>query len=637
MLVDKSLSRQQFEVVVNLVKTLLKKLLDIRTRDFGIAEIGVGEFVGAKNVGDPFSSAKAIINSTRHQNSVTNGHTAGTVSKRSSLTAGAGAPPPPPPSKPPPPLPTSGPPPVPPVVGLSVPPVLPPAPVSRAPSKPAEVLHEKNNGSSLYSNEMSSYRSEWQKTESFPPTQSFSGGSTEAAGPHSSLSAAPAALTPVPAASAGTANPSSLSPNQKKTEAESLSSKQQAGAASSKGSVLSWFSKSSSSSAASSSASGSVPAEYEPPVIPDSPVGKPTLTTSLSSFPSSSAAVIDEEDFLSSFKKTSLSNSSSSSSGASSIGSGFSAQSQAPNSLYYNAPPAAAAPTAAASKPGLSLSLEEQIRQTQEQIAKLSGQQAPANYSSASAPAAISTQSTGIMPSFSMNAGNNSSLSAFNTGTSASFQPQLQQQQQFPPQQQQQQQQQSFPQYGSAYGAPSPYLNQNSYQPHPQLQPHQPYQQQQQQYQQYQQQYPSPAPFGPTANVPPAGQYPQSQQLQPGIAPGAGSGAGAGAGAGAGSWYSSNNYQQKQMPPPDISSRIGNMPQPKPGSSLYQPPTVAPLSSLPPSLNYGNPQQQPQQQQMYMYPNPAGMTPQMQQQQQQQQRMGMKPNNNASTAFDFLN
>ena len=47
LLVDKTLSRQQFEVVVNLVKSLLKKVLDIRTRDLGIAEVGVGELVGS--------------------------------------------------------------------------------------------------------------------------------------------------------------------------------------------------------------------------------------------------------------------------------------------------------------------------------------------------------------------------------------------------------------------------------------------------------------------------------------------------------------------------------------------------------------------------------------------------------------
>ena len=47
LLVDKTLSRQQFEVVVNLVKSLLKKVLDVRTRDLGMAEVGVGELVGS--------------------------------------------------------------------------------------------------------------------------------------------------------------------------------------------------------------------------------------------------------------------------------------------------------------------------------------------------------------------------------------------------------------------------------------------------------------------------------------------------------------------------------------------------------------------------------------------------------------
>lgn len=50
LLVDKTLSRQQFEVVVNLVKSLLKKVLDIRTRDLGMAEVGVGELVGSSSV-----------------------------------------------------------------------------------------------------------------------------------------------------------------------------------------------------------------------------------------------------------------------------------------------------------------------------------------------------------------------------------------------------------------------------------------------------------------------------------------------------------------------------------------------------------------------------------------------------------
>ena len=50
LLVDKTLSRQQFEVVVNLVKSLLKKVLDIRTRDLGMAEVGVGELVGSSSM-----------------------------------------------------------------------------------------------------------------------------------------------------------------------------------------------------------------------------------------------------------------------------------------------------------------------------------------------------------------------------------------------------------------------------------------------------------------------------------------------------------------------------------------------------------------------------------------------------------
>eukprot|EP01035_Chromulina_nebulosa_P035787 gene35787-48124_t len=87
---------------------------------------------------------------------------------------------------------------------------------------------------------------------------------------------------------------------------------------------------------------------------------------------------------------------------------------------------------------------------------------------------------------------------------------------------------------------------------------------------------------------------------------------------------------------PDLSSRIGNMPQPKPGASLYQPPTLAAATPMP----YMNPQQPGA---GYMYNNTNMMAtmgqPQQQQQQQYPGMMGMKSNNNssASSAFDFLN
>jgi hypothetical protein len=95
LVVDRSMDRRQFETLVDLVKSLMKKMTDRRVVELNAKEISFGEVV-AQDAVDPFHAPKQILLTTRQM----------LQHQRESYTSRVADLPPPAPSLPPPPPPS---------------------------------------------------------------------------------------------------------------------------------------------------------------------------------------------------------------------------------------------------------------------------------------------------------------------------------------------------------------------------------------------------------------------------------------------------------------------------------------------------------------------------------------------------
>jgi hypothetical protein len=370
-LIDKSLDRKQFETIVDLVKRLLRKLTERRTADFNMDPVHWGEKLNEKEFVDPFAAAKVLLNSTRSM----------LQHQREAFEQRLADVPPPVPSLPPPP-PPSGPPPPP-----------PPLPPSMPPS-------DSYTGSSLASRSfqyepqapaVSSYSAPMSTMPLAPLFSSM--GSTSA--PLGGFGA-PTQLFPTPPAPSSSLFGSPPLPS--KVDEPAKAPEPPAPAVAKSSSRSSWFSKSKPAETAPPAAD-----LYQPPVVP--------LAPSSSSFPTSTelkSESIDLDDFMSSLAnkpKPSTSAPASSSGGWNSVNTANQSLSYAPPASQIAPTPntaqnasnfaflsssissSAAAPTqpTSVSSGTNQLSLEQQLQQTQAEIARLSGS---LNTSSNPAPSA---------------------------------------------------------------------------------------------------------------------------------------------------------------------------------------------------------------------------------------------------------
>lgn len=348
---DKSFDRRSFETIVRLVKTLLRRISDVRTMELNMSPLSFGEDATIQANFDPFSNAKLILQQTRNAYKPD-------VSASANLTRLTEAPPPPPKSAPPPlppgaapPIPSSIPPPLPtnlppapPLPGISIgvtPPVPPPIP----PPIPSQVPPPIPMGKPLD------------------------------------------IIAAVPLNAPAAASTSDVSKDSSKSSAQKSSSS-------------SWFSFSSSKSKKDSLDVQPKEDIYRPPVVP------------AAGFPGqASNNDLDVDDFLSSFaSKPATTSAPTNTSASSNIGNGGASVSKStaslpPLSISSNftsstssssgySPPASAFNYATSSAPASTKSLEQQLQETQEQIAKLSANLAP----SVTTPAAAAAAAPGAMP-----------------------------------------------------------------------------------------------------------------------------------------------------------------------------------------------------------------------------------------------
>jgi hypothetical protein len=347
---DKSFDRRSFETIVRLIKTLLRRISDVRTMELNMSPLSFGEDATIQANFDPFSNAKLILQQTRNAYKPD-------VTASANLTRLTEAPPPPPKSAPPP-LPPGAVPPVPSSMPPPLPTTLPPA----------------------------------------PPLPGISIGVTPLAPPPIPPPIPSQVPPPIPmgkpldiiadvSLNAPAASTSDVSKDSSKSSAQKSSSS-------------SWFSFSSSKSKKDSADVQPKEDIYRPPVVP-----------AASSSGQASNNDLDVDDFLSSFASkpattsapTNTSAGSNISNGGSSvskstaslpplsISSNFPVTSSTSSSSGYS-PPASAFSYATSSAPASTKSLEQQLQETQEQIAKLSANLAP----SVTTPAAAAVP--GAMP-----------------------------------------------------------------------------------------------------------------------------------------------------------------------------------------------------------------------------------------------
>jgi hypothetical protein len=348
LLVDRSLDRKQFETIVDLSKNLLGKMTEKRSVELNIDRVSWGERPVDNSTVDPFALAKQLMNSTRsmlqHQREAFNQKI-------------ADAPPPLPPV-PPPPLPEEH---RQAVASFGLPP--PPPPVPPPPVSPNFKSNAMKSGFSVPDYSMSTSSS-----TSFPSSTVFP--ST------SSLNSS----TNAPFSTGIPLQPLDSQPLQPVSSSASSSN-----SSSGKTSRFSWFSSSQNAQPKSSSTtSSSSDTSYQPPVVPISPPtgNEQTIKTSDS---------IDMDDFMSSFANKSKPTQSISSnpplgmnnapailqSASSSSGWNSSTPSSVPpiNSRSAmdnsNSLPFPSSFTTASSNSN-QLSVEEQLKQTQAEIARLS-------------------------------------------------------------------------------------------------------------------------------------------------------------------------------------------------------------------------------------------------------------------------
>lgn len=375
LLVDRALDRKQFETIVDLTKKLLKKLTEKRTLELNIDPIHFGERINEDHV-DPFAAAKTLLNSTRnmlqHQREAFE-------SKLANL------PPPPPAVPPPPPPPSSGPPPAPYEMSMTGPPPPAPPPLPAAPPPPSSPHYTRNKGlvgsfgdsthlsgssSTLAMNMGSSIN--LAPTSSVPPLPSANVGSSSSgfdalfAGTAVTSSAAPSnkPLDPFPSAPL-TAAPSNATSSSTSSSATTTTTTKSSG--------FSWFSSSK------SKQPEPEPVAYQPPVVP---VASDTT--------SNKASDIDLDDFMSSFSNKNNSMPATANTSTISATNPTSMNTTTPPPLpqsTWNNPSTGSFPTNNASAlpfinsssgsngsnvTGMS-SLEQQLKQTQDEIARLSG------------------------------------------------------------------------------------------------------------------------------------------------------------------------------------------------------------------------------------------------------------------------
>eukprot|EP00981_Chlorochromonas_danica_P003586 scaffold662_cov281-Ochromonas_danica.AAC.1 len=406
MLVEKTMSKAQFETVVDLVKSLLRRITDIRTKELAMESISFAENAH-KNQIDPFGQAKSILMLTRSANK-NGGHASSNEPHWTPSVlppAPSGPPPPPPPGSAPPPPPSGPPPPLPP----GAPPVTSPPQSLPVPSPSAAFAA----GNAAFYNAMAKSAAPVAPQSTF--TSAFAANQAAASTAASTAATITPPVPPIPSAAVNTSSVPSV-PNSAATTAASTSSMAASPATSNstassstttpaKAKSSSWFSF--------KSKEKEKETIYEPPAVPsaDFTGGQ------------SSSASIDMDDFMSSFASkaatgvaaspappslpVSMSGQSSSSTGnkssslgaANTIGGSYGSISTVNKTIATNG-----------SAPSPALSLEEQLRQTQEQISKLTsalgsnqaGQSFPSSavHNSSSAPfgSTNSSQATSSVP-----------------------------------------------------------------------------------------------------------------------------------------------------------------------------------------------------------------------------------------------
>ena len=347
LVIDRTMDKRQFETVVSLVKSMMKKMCEPRTIELRMDPISFGEELDRSLI-DPFSGAKAILTNTRNlYRSMSYDSSASTFGEVHGLTRLGGpppvpcAPPPPPPNLPPPPPPPSQPSPtsdlhnysassfdMPPPVPTMPPP---PLPVS-VPSSPPPV------------------------PPPLPPSApSSSFGYTAPMISPSTSNSAPS----IPSVNASVA---SKIEGFGSTGSSSVSNSTTISASSSKSS-FSWFSSSKSSKVTEKEP------EYRPPTMT---VAAPPVSSSdqHSSIETPLDSSIDLDDFMNSLAQSKKSSNVTTPSTQGILSSG--------------APPIP--PPSSGVPPYSGISLEDQLKQTQEQIAKLSVAIGPGQMGSALPP-----------------------------------------------------------------------------------------------------------------------------------------------------------------------------------------------------------------------------------------------------------
>lgn len=354
LLIDPMMDKKQFETIVNLIKSLLKKLCDKRTVDLRINPITFGEIT--TTAADPFANAKQILQNTRNMSEQKE------ADYKPSISLDA----PPLPNTPPPPLPTSAPPPLP--AGYA-----PTVPSSYAPAPPAPVGYQPNFSSSNLT-PMAPY------TSSFATSNSLSTDYSPPIVPLGNSTVPPAnkppPVPPVPPSPSGfPSDPAPLTAASTSTPSAASSSTATSSTAS-KSTFSSWFGSKSSTNTAKSNP------------VEDSGYQPPATFASTTPPPSTQTSSLDMDDFMSSFNKSSASSTPATSTStsskvpppATSVSSStffggndvYKPPSTSSTSAYTPSNTTYLAPGSVPAATNNMMSIEEQLKQTQAEIARLS-------------------------------------------------------------------------------------------------------------------------------------------------------------------------------------------------------------------------------------------------------------------------